>query len=342
MINADSASSNYQKQEWREFDYNICICFAKLKPEKQRGIIKAMAAHCNQVNFEERKGHFSKSTCAASETTTCGVCTRGALHTSAGTGELQGSEEGKCVATLGSNSLLQFGECCCCVQWDRSLHWTADGQHGICVTHGVHEATEHMPFTHSWNWAYFCLQSIVRWKETICELGHIAGQCITIIIKPDSTTLQMLMSSSFLKCGPTSSLKPELGADWNLTFCAPGVPGAVGNTPSHHTGSRNCLVPSWSSPFMGGLCQICLLCECESSPKRVRLRAEKQVWESLLWQLWKHWHWPQGVGGHLAEASPVGPQQRKGDVSLAAKPKSCGGGWAKAPGQQDFPSLCLI
>lgn len=109
MINADSASSNYQKQEWREFDYNICICFAKLKPEKQRGIIKAMAAHCNQVNFEERKGHFSKSTCAASETTTCGVCTRGALHTSAGTGELQGSEEGKCVATLGSNSLLQFG-----------------------------------------------------------------------------------------------------------------------------------------------------------------------------------------------------------------------------------------
>lgn len=134
----------------------------------------------------------------------------------------------------------------------------------------------------------------VGWKETICELGHIAGQCITVIIDPDSTTLQMLMSSSFLNCRPTSSLQPELGADWNLTFCAPGVLEAVGIPPSHHTGSRNCLVTSWSRLFMGGLCQICLLCECVSSPKPVRLRVQKQAWDSLLWQLWKGWHWPQG------------------------------------------------
>lgn len=117
------------------------------------------------------------------------------------------------------------------------------------------------------------------WKETICELGHIAVQCIMIIIDPDSTTLQMLMSSSFLKCRPTSSLQPELSADGNVTFCAPGVLRAVGIPPSHHTGSRNCLVPSWST-FYGRFMSDLALYEWVSSSKIVR--AEMQVWETLL------------------------------------------------------------
>lgn len=73
------------------------------------------------------------------------MCSQGALHTLAATGELQGSEERKCVVTLSSNCSLESAV----AVYNGIGAFTELLMDGICVTHGVHEATEHVLFIHS-------------------------------------------------------------------------------------------------------------------------------------------------------------------------------------------------